>query len=320
MRAQVPTALEGERVDRVVAMLCDVTRAEAADLVAAGAVRLDDAAVPVRSRRVAAGQWLDVAVADGGGRAHATPLQPDPTVDVPVVGVDEAFIVVDKPPGLVVHPGAGHRTGTLAQGLLARFPELAAVGEPDRPGIVHRLDLGTSGLLVVARTPEAYRSLVGQLAAHTVDRRYLALVWGTVASDAGVVDAPIGRAAHDPTQMAVAAAGRPARTRYTVLRRFDRPVEATLVECRLETGRTHQVRVHLAAIGHPLVGDARYGGKRASLPADRPFLHAHRLAFDHPADGRRCRYESSLPPDLEDVRGRMDEASGGPHGGHATPC
>jgi 23S rRNA pseudouridine1911/1915/1917 synthase len=314
----VPAALEGERVDRVVAMLCDVTRAEAADLVAAGAVRLDDAAVPVRSRRVAAWQWLDVTVGEGGSRAGGD-LEPDPTVDVPVVAADGSVIVVDKPAGLVVHPGAGHHTGTLAQGLLARFPELAEVGQPDRPGIVHRLDVGTSGLLVVARTPDAYRSLVGQLAAHTVDRRYLALVWGTVASDAGLVDAPIGRAATDPTQMAVAANGRPARTRYQVLGRFTRPVEATLLECRLETGRTHQVRVHLAAIGHPLVGDARYGGQRASMPADRPFLHAHRLAFDHPGDGRRCRYESPLPPDLEDVRGRMDEASSRlPPGGRAA--
>jgi 23S rRNA pseudouridine1911/1915/1917 synthase len=273
-------------------------------------VQLDDAPVPVRSRRVAAGQWLEVAVperAAGGGAA----LEPDPTVEVPVVAADEAVIVVDKPPGLVVHPGAGHATGTLVQGLLARFPELAEVGEPERPGIVHRLDVGTSGLLVVARTPAAYRSLVDQLASHTVERRYLALVWGTVQSDAGLVDAPIGRAAADPTQMAVAAGGRPARTRYQVLERFTNPVEATLLECRLETGRTHQVRVHLAAIGHPVVGDARYGGQRESLPAERPFLHAHRLAFDHPTDGRRCRYESPLPPDLEDVRGRMAEDARG---------
>jgi 23S rRNA pseudouridine1911/1915/1917 synthase len=176
------------------------------------------------------------------------------------------------------------------------------VGERGRPGIVHRLDAGTSGLLMVARTPGAYRSLVRQLAEHAVERRYLALVWGTVEGESGLVDAPIGRAAADPTHMAVAAAGRPARTRYHVLERFTHPAEATLVECRLETGRTHQVRVHLAAIGHPLVGDVRYRGRRPSLPADRPFLHAHRLAFDHPVHGRRCRYESALPPDLEDVR------------------
>jgi 23S rRNA pseudouridine1911/1915/1917 synthase len=226
-------------------------------------------------------------------------------VDVPVVAADEAVIVVDKPAGLVVHPGAGHRGGTMVHGLLARFPELAGVGQPDRPGIVHRLDAGTSGLLMVARTPAAYDSLVAQLAARTVERRYLACVWGAVASDSGVVDAPIGRSGTDPTAMAVVAEGRPARTGYEVLARFDHPVVATLLECRLETGRTHQARVHLAAIGHPLVGDARYGGQRASLPADRPFLHAHRLGFDHPVSGRRCRYESPLPPDLENVRGLL---------------
>jgi 23S rRNA pseudouridine1911/1915/1917 synthase len=130
-------------------------------------------------------------------------------------------------------------------------------------------------------------------------------VWGSVEADAGLVDAPIGRAANDPTQMAVATGGRPARTRYQVLERFHTPSDTTLVECRLETGRTHQVRVHLAAIGHPVVGDARYGGRRPSVPADRPFLHAHRLAFDHPVDGGRRRYHSPLPPDLEDVRGRL---------------
>ena len=298
MRAQVPESLAGERLDRAVAMLCDVPRSEAAGLVAAGAVQLGGAPVTTRSRRVTAGQWLDVELPGGAPAA----LEPDPSVDVPVVSADEAVIVVDKPAGMVVHPGAGNATGTMVQGLLARFPELAAVGEPHRPGVVHRLDAGTSGLLVVARTPAAYRSLVDQLAARTVERRYQALVWGHVEADAGLVDAPIGRSPTDPTAMAVAAAGRAARTRYTVLDRFGEPAAVTLVECRLETGRTHQIRVHLAAIGHPVVGDARYRGDRASLPADRPFLHAHRLGFDHPDSGRRCRYESALPPDLEDVR------------------
>jgi len=300
MRAQVPESLAGERLDRAVALLCDVPRSEASALVASGAVQLGGAAVTTRARRVTAGQWLDVDVPEAteGGLAA---LHPDPSVDVPVVAADEAVIVVDKPAGLVVHPGAGNPTATMVQGLLARYPNLARVGEPHRPGVVHRLDAGTSGLLVVARTPEAYRSLVDQLAARTVERRYLALVWGVVEADSGLVDAPIGRSATDPTAMAVAAAGRSARTRYTVLERFREPA-VTLVECRLETGRTHQIRVHLAAIGHPVVGDARYRGDRAPLPADRPFLHAHRLGFDHPDSGRRCRYESALPPDLEDVR------------------
>lgn len=302
MRAEITGALEGERVDRAVAMLCDVTRADAAALVAQGAVQLDGTAVATRSRRVAAGQWLDVAAEALSARVTPEALAPDPSVQVPVVYADEAVIVVDKPPGLVVHPGAGHAAGTLAQGLLARFPELAGVGEPARPGVVHRLDVGTSGLLVVARTPAAYASLVAQLAAHTVERRYLTLVWGTVEADAGLVDAPIGRASNDATQMAVAETGRPARTRYEVLERFTEPVETTLLECRLETGRTHQVRVHLAAIGHAVVGDARYRGQRRTLPAPRPFLHAHRLAFDHPVRGDRSQHQSPLPADLEDVR------------------
>ena len=299
MNAEIPAALEGERVDRAIALLCDVTRADAAALVSGGAVHLDGAAVATRSRRVAAGQRLDVQLA---APAAAAVLAPDPSVDVPIVYDDDAVIVVDKPPGLVVHPGAGHATGTLAQGLLACYPELAGVGEPMRPGIVHRLDVGTSGLLVVARTPAAYDSLVAQLAAHSVERRYFALVWGTVEADGGLVDAPIGRAPHDATQMAVAETGRPARTRYEVLHRFTAPVATTLLECRLETGRTHQVRVHLAAIGHPVVGDARYRGNRPTVPSARPFLHAHRLAFDHPFHGERSVHQSPLPADLESVR------------------
>lgn len=306
MKAQVPSALDGERVDRAVALLCDLTRAEAAALVAVGGVHLDGAVVPARSRRVVEGQWLEAAVDPVEDRPLAAAAA-DPSVVVPVVHADAEVIVVDKPPGLVVHPGAGHATGTMIQGLLAQFPELAGVGgDADRPGIVHRLDAGTSGLLVVARTPPAHRALTAQLAAHTVGRRYLTLVWGAVAADEGLVDAPIGRALAGPTQMAVRPEGKPARTRYTVLQRFTSPVEATFLECRLETGRTHQVRVHLAAIGHPVVGDRRYRGRRPSLPAARPFLHAHRLAFDHPADGHRAEYRSPLPPDLEDVRGQLD--------------
>ena len=299
---EVP-ALAGERLDRVIALLCELPRSEVAALVAGGAVRLDGMPVATRSHRVETGQRLQVDRTAEGPAAVA----PDHAVEVPLVAVDESFLVVDKPAGLVVHPGAGHADGTLVHGLLARFPEIATVGDPDRPGIVHRLDAGTSGLLVVARTQVAYDSLVAQLSARTVERRYLALTWGLFEADAGLVDAPVGRSPTDPTAMAVAARGRPARTRYQVIRRFRAPVDATLVECSLETGRTHQIRVHLAAIGHPVVGDGRYGGRRVSLPADRPFLHAFRLAFDHPASGRRCEYESPLPPDLEDVRGRLRE-------------
>lgn len=298
-RLPIPSALDGERLDRVLCLIWDLPRSEATELIASGAVRLGGRPVATRARRVATGQELEVALPEA---RTATALAGETGGDdLALVYVDEDVVVVDKPAGLVVHPGAGQATGTLAHALLGRFPDLAGTGSPDRPGIVHRLDKGTSGLLVVARSPAAYESLVTQLAARTVDRRYLALACGTVDADAGVVDAPVGRRSTDRTRMAVVAGGRAARTHYRVLARYTEPAEATLVECKLETGRTHQVRVHLAAIGHPVVGDARYGGARAALPVDRPFLHAAQLAFDHPTRGERCRFESPLPPDLEAV-------------------
>jgi 23S rRNA pseudouridine1911/1915/1917 synthase len=157
----------------------------------------------------------------------------------------------------------------------------------------------------VALTEEAHRSLVAQLRARTVDRRYTALVWGSVEAGEGLIDAPVGRATSDPTRMAVSHRGRTARTRYNVLARYGEPAPLTLLECRLETGRTHQIRVHLAAIGHPVVGDARYGGVRAELLSPRPFLHAGRLGFDHPTTGERVEVSSPLPPDLEELHGRV---------------
>jgi 23S rRNA pseudouridine1911/1915/1917 synthase len=301
----VPAALDGERVDRVVALLTGLSRAEVAALVGAGSVLIDGRPAPSRSRRVGAGETLEVTVPDRGAPAGPAP---DPDVAVPVVYVDDELIVVDKPPGLVVHPGAGNQQGTLVHGLLARWPELAAVVEPgglDRPGIVHRLDKGTSGLLVVARTAAARSALVSQLASRTVDRRYLALVWGSLDEEEGLVDAPIRRAAADPTRMAVGAGGREARTRYRVDRRYHQPVAATLLGCRLETGRTHQIRVHLSAIGHPVVGDSRYGTRGGRWPAGLPrlppgrvWLHAAELALEHPATGARLEFRSPMPPDL----------------------
>jgi 23S rRNA pseudouridine1911/1915/1917 synthase len=332
VRASIPAALAGERIDRAVALLGGLTRAEVAELVRAGRVRLSGAPVSTRSRRVAGGEDLEV---DLPSRDPPTGIGADPTVDVRIVQADDDIVVVDKPPGLVVHPGAGHRSGTLVQGLVARFPDLAdaGAGDADRPGIVQRLDKGTSGLqrldkgtsglLVVARTATAYRSLVEQLAVRSggeagpggrprgeagpgdgprgIERRYLALVLGSVDADAGEVEAPMGRSERDPTRMAVSRRGRPARTAYRVETRYRLPVPATLVDCRLETGRTHQIRVHLAAIGHPVAGDARYGGAESRLALGRPFLHAHRLSFDHPRTGERLSFSSPLPPDLVSV-------------------
>ena len=304
MREVIPPALAGERIDRVVAMLTELPRAEVAELVAAGAVRLGGQAVERGSRKVREGEVVEVDVPE---RPAVEVLAADPSVAVVVVHEDADVLVVDKSAGLVVHPGAGHVMGTLVQGLLARYPELAdlppaGAGEADRPGIVHRLDAGTSGLLVVARTAVAYHALVAQLSAREVQRHYRALVLGTVEANAGEVDAPIGRSERDPTQMAVATAGREARTRYEVRERYREPIATTELACKLETGRTHQIRVHLAAIGHPVVGDARYGGDRPALPMARPFLHAERLAFVHPVSGEELTFTSPLPADLEDVR------------------
>jgi len=302
-RLPIPQSLDGERLDRVLCLIWDMPRSEATGIISAGGVRLDGHPEATRARRVVAGQDLEVHLP---ARSASTAMTGEPGADVPLVHVDDDVIVVDKPPGLVVHPGAGQPTGTLVQALLGRYPDMAGTGSPDRPGIVHRLDKGTSGLLMVARSPVAYDSLVAQLAARTVERRYMALVRGTISTDAGVVDAPIGRGSSDRTRMAVVAGGRSARTHYRVLARHTEPVDVSLVECRLESGRTHQVRVHLSAIGHPVVGDARYGGaryggSRSGVIAGRPFLHASLLGFDHPSTGEHCRFESPLPPDLEAV-------------------
>jgi 23S rRNA pseudouridine1911/1915/1917 synthase len=295
----VPAALDGERVDRVVSLLSGVSRAAAADLVAGGSVQVDGTTVTMGKQRLHEGQVVDLP--DGTPVACAA-AEPDATVAFDVVFADDDVIVVDKPPGLVVHPGAAHHGGTLVNGLLARFPDLARVGgDEQRPGIVHRLDAGTSGLLVVARSERAYESLAAELAAHTARRHYLALAWGVPEARRGTVDAPIGRSAREPTRMTVSATGRAARTHYEIEREFTDPVACSLWRCRLETGRTHQIRVHLAAIGSPILGDRAYGGggdDAHRLGLVRPFLHAWRLSFTHPTTHETVALEEDLPEDL----------------------
>ena len=293
----VPAALAGERLDRVVALILDVSRSVASTVVESGGARVDGQPCISGKLRLVEGQ--EVAVDPGAVPVSSLPA-PDPSVEFGVVHVDDDVIVVDKPAGLVVHPGAGNADGTLVNGLLARFPELAGVGEPHRPGIVHRLDAGSSGLLVVARTQDAADALIGQFASHSATRAYLALVWGYPEATHGVIDAPIGRSRQDPLRMAVVADGRPSRTEYRVLQRFDRPAELALLDCRLETGRTHQIRVHLSSINHPLVGDPVYGQRRPRLQLERPFLHAAELAFVHPGSGERVEFRSPLADDLAD--------------------
>jgi 23S rRNA pseudouridine1911/1915/1917 synthase len=302
VREVVPRALDGQRLDRVVALVTGRSRSEAAELVDGGAVLVDGRPVTARTHRVAEGETLEITVPDAPAPAEPAP---DPAVPVPVVYEDADLVVVDKPAGLVVHPGAGRAEGTLVNGLLARYPEIAGVGQPDRPGIVHRLDKGTSGLLVVARSPRAHEALVRMLSGREVERRYRTLVWGTPSSATGVIDAPIGRSPRDRTRMAVTVTGKPARTRYEVVRTYHDPVEVSELVCHLETGRTHQIRVHLGSIGHRVVGDRRYGGDRQSLPLDRPFLHAEHLALDHPVTGERLAFTSPLPEDLAAVLARL---------------
>lgn len=291
----IPAALAGDRLDRVVALLADISRAQSAALIAAGGVAVDGVVAASGKVRLEEGQDLTI---DPALVPEKELPGADGSVAIDVVHVDEHVVVVNKPAGLVVHPGAGNPTGTLVNGLLARYPEIADVGQPMRPGIVHRLDAGTTGLMVVARTNEAYEELVAALSSHEVQREYLAIAVGHFDAPSGVVDAAIGRDVRDVTKMAVRIDGKFARTHYEVIAAYDAPIAASLVRCILETGRTHQIRVHLAAVGHPVLGDAVYGGVRAGAPFGRPALHAAVLSFAHPVTGETLRFEAALPADF----------------------
>jgi 23S rRNA pseudouridine1911/1915/1917 synthase len=299
LEVDVPELLDAVRVDRAISMLTGVTRSAARTLVEHGAVRVNGVVATRASQLLSTGEHLVVEL----GSPEPEVLVAEPTVAVDVVYEDADVLVVDKAPGVVVYPGAGYTTGNLVAGLLARYPELAQLGElegadPTRPGIVQRLDKGTSGVLVVARTPEALRSLTEQLSARSVERAYVGFVDGAMLDEAGVVDAPIGRSLRTPTKMTVRAGGREARTSYAVADRFVDPPR-TLLDLRLETGRTHQIRVHLAAIGRPIVNDPRYGRRREpALGEGRCFLHASVLGFTHPRTGEPVRVTSPLPADL----------------------
>lgn len=296
--AAVPGECAGMRLDAALAKVFpEHSRSRLQGWLREGRIRIDGGAADAK-RKVYGGERIDLDLPP-----PATESAGAEDIALPIVYEDADLIVIDKPAGLVVHPGSGNASGTLMNALLHHAPQLAQV---PRAGIVHRLDKDTSGLLVVARTLTAQTDLVRQLQARSVKRHYLALALGAVARD-GSVDAPIGRHPVQRTKMAVVGSGREARTHYAVRERF---AHCTLVECRLETGRTHQIRVHMASLGHPLVGDQTYGRRKsgdARLDGfARQALHAWKLALIHPRSSAEMSWEAPLPADfaalLEDLR------------------
>ncbi|MDJ0954374.1 MAG: RluA family pseudouridine synthase [Acidimicrobiia bacterium] len=294
----VTEELDGVRIDRTLAVLAGLSRTQARQLVEGGEVTVGGT-VAGKTTIPRAGDQIDYPVPAG-----EEALVPEPVAFRIALETDDV-IVVDKPAGVVVHPGAGNQQGTLAHGLAYRFPELAALGDEHRWGLVHRLDRDTSGLLLVARNAAMHRYLQEQLQLRSIGRTYLALVAGHLGAATGTIEAPIGRDPLRPTRMAIVRDGRPARTHYTRLESWD---ECTLVEVELETGRTHQIRVHFSSIGNGLVGDHTYGDVSIE-PANpgRVWLHATRLRFTLP-DGARHEIESPLPDDLQQSLARLRAA------------
>lgn len=296
-----PDTGEGRRLDVVLAGRVDLlTRSQVRKLIDTGAARVNDA-VRRSSHKLRAGETVVFSYEIPGPEkveAQDIPLK--------VLHEDEDVVVIDKPAGLVVHPGAGNLAGTLANALLHRFPAMAKVGLPERPGIVHRLDKDTSGIMVAARSARAYESLLGQFKRHEVEKTYLGLVYGRISEPEGRICWPIGRHATDGKRISVKTRHpRDAETFFKVLRVFK---DTTLLEIRPLTGRTHQIRVHLAAAGHPVAGDALYGRKKAARRFPRLFLHAHTLSFVHPGAGERAEFCSPLPPELESVLTKLEGA------------
>jgi 23S rRNA pseudouridine1911/1915/1917 synthase len=291
----VPDGLDGTRLDVALARMFGLSRTVAADLIAAGDVTVDGTAGG-KSDRIVAGSWLEVTLPPPPTAAEAP--EPAAVEGLRVVYADTDIVVIDKPVGVAAHPSPGWTGPTVLAGLLALGHTIATAGAAERQGIVHRLDVGTTGLMVVAKTDAAYSSLKAQFKQRTVDKGYHALVQGHPDPLRGTIDAPIDRHATLDYKFAVVAGGKPSVTHYEVIEAFR---AASLVAIKLETGRTHQIRVHMAAIRHPCVGDLTYGADptlAARLRLTRQWLHARSLAFDQPATGHRVEFTSPYPEDL----------------------
>lgn len=289
----IPEGIDSMRVDKAIALETHLARSAIAKLFKNNKVLVNGQNVK-RSERISEGDEIEI-----------TFLDDDPDEIVPqempltVVYEDDHLVVINKDPYVVVHPGAGNPDHTLVNALVFAYPDIISVGQVHRPGIVHRLDATTSGLLVVAKTNKAYSRFVEMFSSHDVKRDYVALVWDKFETSSGLIDGAIGRSSNR-LRMAMRTDGKHARTHYSVTEYFEEK-NVTLLDISLETGRTHQIRVHCAAIGHPIVGDKTYGGYRQSLECPRPFLHAHTLRFEHPVTGEDKEFHAPLPEDLQSV-------------------
>ena len=297
-RVAVPEGLDGERLDAALARMFGLSRATAADLVTNGKV-LVDGRPAVKSHRVPAGEWLEVTLPPPADPSHVTATRAaEPVPGLVIVAEDEDIVVVDKPAGVAAHPTPGWSGPTVLEGLRASGRTIASSGAAERQGIVHRLDAGTSGLVVVAKSEPAYSALKRAFREREVDKRYHALVQGHPDPLRGTVDGPIGRHPAGDGRFAVITGGRPSVTHYDTLEAFR---AASLIEVKLETGRTHQIRVHMAAVRHPCAGDRLYGADPVladRLGLTRQWLHAVQLGFAHPADGHWAEFRSGYPADL----------------------
>ena len=292
---------QGLRLDVVLAETTKPleSRANIQRSIRAGLISIDGITTTRSSTKVISGQIIRVKPPKDYLAPAITPSE----LSLNVVFEDDDIAIIDKPAGMVVHSGAGHLTDTMANAAVTRWPKISSVGDTDRPGIVHRLDRDTSGLLIIALNPTAYNNLTLMIKKHEIERIYTALVHGHPKSSTGTIDAPIGRDPHHRTRQAVNAGGRPALTHYEVIREIG---QFSFIKVRLETGRMHQIRVHMTAIGHPIVGDQTYGKRQGIANLRRQFLHASKLTFNHPISSEKISVTSKLPDDLQSAISLME--------------